>query len=689
MLLRSTQGSVAAVSQRAVRPAMGAALLASALGIGCDAPPPVPTPTEIFDPRPGHNFAAPTGEVRIRAITDRTVCFTTDGAMPDIRGGACVGATTRRLSADPRIRLDCAGDTAATSIRGIKLAFDWPSSDGTLVQIVAGNFTLDCTPPALDSDGDGVPNGRDNCPTTANPDQADADMNMIGDACESMGAPDADHDGRPDAADNCPSVWNVNQGDDDRDGVGNVCDPTPRGPVELPWTNGTLARAFVAWKDELQCSLNGCQNPSGPNSWRGPCEHGGTISWDVSLSGLRVISRFTYQSCDNTVTISVHDYARDPRGVDATATQMLPIRLLGNGSITQDVDFSGNGVESGSVMLTGAFTGTAVSHIQIRDSARGPGGYFSIACTEGPFAQEMCAPRNLLVNYLFSDWRCEPGGCPMPTAALVDSDGDGVFDDYDNCPSVPNPTQSNADFDREGDACDTSTSVTDTDHDGVPDAGDNCPTVANPMQEDADMDGLGDACDATLDPDADHDGVPDARDNCPAVANPTQQDADMDGQGDACDATPTGMAPFALLGIKSGRCLYDDGSDVRSTTTCDRAQPNRQWEVIDRGGNRRAFRNLASMRCLTATNWLGTIDMTACTAGSANQQWALERSDTDGFDPRYPVRLHSAAFNFCLYTDSTNNVFASQGNCGLAGTENGRKVGIYPGGDFSRTPAQP
>ena len=35
-----------------------------------------------------------------------------------------------------------------------------------------------------DSDGDGVHDGGDNCPTTYNPDQADSDGNGIGDACE-------------------------------------------------------------------------------------------------------------------------------------------------------------------------------------------------------------------------------------------------------------------------------------------------------------------------------------------------------------------------------------------------------------------------------------------------------------------------------------------------------------------------
>jgi uncharacterized protein YjbI with pentapeptide repeats len=38
---------------------------------------------------------------------------------------------------------------------------------------------------SLDSDGDGVENALDNCLAIANPDQADADMNTIGDACDS------------------------------------------------------------------------------------------------------------------------------------------------------------------------------------------------------------------------------------------------------------------------------------------------------------------------------------------------------------------------------------------------------------------------------------------------------------------------------------------------------------------------
>jgi len=94
-----------------------------------------------------------------------------------------------------------------------------------------------------------------------------------------------------------------------------------------------------------------------------------------------------------------------------------------------------------------------------------------------------------------------------------DMDGDGIRNDLDNCPSVPNPDQTDTDSDDIGDACDD-----DDDDDGVPDGVDNCPLIVNPGQEDPDADGLGDACD-----------------NCPLVANPDQADNEEDGLGDACD----------------------------------------------------------------------------------------------------------------------------------------------------------
>jgi len=139
------------------------------------------------------------------------------------------------------------------------------------------------------------------------------------------------------------------------------------------------------------------------------------------------------------------------------------------------------------------------------------------------------------------------------TSWRKDSDSDGVYDCVDNCPTVANADQADADKDGIGDACDP-----DADNDGIPDDGDqsgkagdnpcrggntencddNCPTDYNADQADADGDGIGDVCDPFPDipaGDSDGDGIEDAFDNCPDIPNADQADADGDDIGDACD----------------------------------------------------------------------------------------------------------------------------------------------------------
>jgi large repetitive protein len=126
----------------------------------------------------------------------------------------------------------------------------------------------------------------------------------------------------------------------------------------------------------------------------------------------------------------------------------------------------------------------------------------------------------------------------------------------------------------------------DSDGDGLPNASDNCPTVFNPVrpmdesaQGDGDGDGEGDACDVCpLDPDTttctsadpndrDHDGVVNTSDNCPDVANPNQTDGDNDTKGDACDPCPsepnpgTAGCPASIYKIKMG--MVPNGTTVR------------------------------------------------------------------------------------------------------------------------------
>lgn len=113
------------------------------------------------------------------------------------------------------------------------------------------------------------------------------------------------------------------------------------------------------------------------------------------------------------------------------------------------------------------------------------------------------------------------------TVSSSDSDGDGIANGDDNCPSIFNPKRP-FDHGLQGDA----------DHDDVGDVCDPCPLDANTDQ-----------CTVFNPDDADRDGVLDSADNCPGVANPPpvagqpQTDTDDDGKGDACDSCPTVANP--------------------------------------------------------------------------------------------------------------------------------------------------
>ncbi len=117
-----------------------------------------------------------------------------------------------------------------------------------------------------------------------------------------------------------------------------------------------------------------------------------------------------------------------------------------------------------------------------------------------------------------------------------DTDGDGIADEEDNCPTTAGQSQTDSDNDGQGDICDT-----DDDNDGVPDDQDAFPLDPN-ESADTDGDGVGDNADAfpedaTETADSDGDGTGDNADAFPNDASETK-DSDGDSVGDNADAFP-------------------------------------------------------------------------------------------------------------------------------------------------------
>ncbi|MEZ4918393.1 MAG: OmpA family protein [Saprospiraceae bacterium] len=155
-------------------------------------------------------------------------------------------------------------------------------------------------------------------------------------------------------------------------------------------------------------------------------------------------------------------------------------------------------------------------------------------------------------------------GGEAPPPPPVDTDGDGIVDELDACPTEPGPA--------------TTGGCPDRDNDGIADSKDKCPDDAG-LEEfegcpDSDGDGIVDADDkcpsvkgiAKFDgcPDSDNDGIMDADDKCPREAGPVATggcpDRDGDGVADRDDACPDKAGEAAHRGCPDtdGDGVYDD-----------------------------------------------------------------------------------------------------------------------------------
>ncbi|MCF8035776.1 MAG: outer membrane beta-barrel domain-containing protein [Desulfobacteraceae bacterium] len=124
-----------------------------------------------------------------------------------------------------------------------------------------------------------------------------------------------------------------------------------------------------------------------------------------------------------------------------------------------------------------------------------------------------------LTFYLGGKEKAAEAAAAATTEKRPDSDGDGVYDEHDQCPD----TQSGVAVDNRGCAVDS-------DNDGVPDYRDDCGNT--PLGAEVDAGGCA--------LDADNDGVIDHRDECAG----TPEGASVDDKGCAADADGDGVADY-------------------------------------------------------------------------------------------------------------------------------------------------
>ncbi|HKP59513.1 MAG TPA: thrombospondin type 3 repeat-containing protein [Polyangiales bacterium] len=132
--------------------------------------------------------------------------------------------------------------------------------------------------------------------------------------------------------------------------------------------------------------------------------------------------------------------------------------------------------------------------------------------TQGDFVVQLGGGAGLVSGAGIPNFRVIGGAAFQPSG--VDSDGDGVGDKVDACPSEPE--------DKDGYMDEDGCPEADNDGDGIDDAADKCPNEAE------DPDGFEDT-DGCPDRDNDGDGIPDGYDSCPNEPEDMDGDRDTDG----------------------------------------------------------------------------------------------------------------------------------------------------------------
>ncbi|TLM65234.1 MAG: hypothetical protein FDZ69_10770 [Deltaproteobacteria bacterium] len=465
--------------------------------------------------------------------------------------------------------------------------------------------------PLNDSDADGVCGNLDNCPVNANADQANFDLDAMGNVCD----PDDDNDSYLDGADAFPynpAEW----ADSDLDGLGNngdACPLDPQNDIDADGVCGnldncpTVANASqtnsdddlvgdVCDDDDDNDSYNDGIDafPYNPAEWLDSDGDGTGDNADVCANdaandadGDRVCVGAGFRApmlagLDLCPLDPENDIDHDDRCVGAVAYAPKVANDTCPNDPNNDADNDGICVGIGFIApKTGGFDLCPSDPKNDEDND----GY----CVGPTFAAPKLGSGDFCPldpqNDIDGDGSCgDVDICPGD--ATNDADGDGICAgagfkapktaDSDNCPANTNLDQANFDGDAMGNVCDP-----DDDNDTYLDGNDVFPL--NPAEwADADADGTGnnsDVCPNDAQNDGDGDGVcvgagfnaPKlaGNDNCPTLINADQANFDLDAMGDACDADDDNDGyndGIDVFPFNAGEWLDSDGDGTGDNT---------------------------------------------------------------------------------------------------------------------------